>query len=73
MAGEHDMDIRAEIVALLMEDIERSRFPSATMLDMVEQLADQQEREEYARVLLDKLRSSRYPSIPMTRRLLALA
>ena len=72
MAGDNEIDIRAEVVALLLEIIARDKYPSAAMLDMVEVLANSEERGRYARVLMDKVASSRRPSIPMMRRLVAL-
>ena len=68
----NEIDIRAEISALLLDMIVRDRYPSVTMLDMFENLATPEERRRYARVLMDKIESSRYPSIPMIRRVMAL-
>jgi len=72
MARDNQLDIRAEIVALLMDKVVNDRYPSVTMLDMIELLMSPEERDGYAQMLMDKLNSSRYPSIPMMRRLLAL-
>jgi hypothetical protein len=72
MARDNQLDIRAEIVALLMDKVVNDRYPSVTMLDMIELLMNPEERDGYAQMLMDKLNSSRYPSIPMMRRLLAL-
>jgi hypothetical protein len=72
VARDNEIDIRAEVVELLLEIIARDRHPSVTMLDMVEVLANPEERGIYARVLMDKVQSSRYPSIPMMRRLVTL-
>ena len=72
MARDDEMDIRAEVVALLMDKVVKDRYPSVTMLDMIEQLMSPEERGGYAQMLMEKINSSRYPSIPMMRRLLAL-
>ena len=72
MARDNQLDIRAEVVALLMDKVVNDRYPSVTMLDMIELLMNPEERDGYAQMLMDKLNSSRYPSIPMMRRLLAL-
>ncbi len=72
MARDNEIDIRAEVVALLLDIIARDRNPSVTMLDMVEYLANSEERGRYARLLMDKVESSRHPSIPMLRRLVTL-
>jgi hypothetical protein len=72
MARDDEMDIRAEVVALLMDKVVKDRYPSMTMLDMIELLMSPEERSTYAQVLMEKATSSKYPSIPMLRRLLAL-
>lgn len=72
MAKDNELDIRGEIVGMLLDKIQADRYPSVTMLDIVEELATPAERERYARVLLDKVTSDRFPSIPMLRRLVEL-
>jgi hypothetical protein len=72
MARQNEIDIRAEAVELLLDIVANDQYPSATMLGMIEELATEEERVVYARVLMDKIRSSMYPSIPMMRRLLTL-
>ncbi|MGY2876005.1 hypothetical protein ACVW00_003195 [Marmoricola sp. URHA0025 HA25] len=72
MATKNQVDIRAEVVALLLDIVANERYPSVTMLRMIEQLADPEERGLYARILMDNIRSSPSPSIPMMRRLVAL-
>jgi len=73
MARDNQIDIRAEVVRLLLDIVANDEHPSATMLGMIEQLANPRERAVYARVLMDNISASRYPSIPMMQRLLALA
>lgn len=74
MARQNEVDIRTEVVELLLDIVANDRYPSATMLRMIEELATPEERGVYARVLMDNINSSRpNPSIPMMRRLLALA
>jgi hypothetical protein len=72
VATNNQVDIREELVGLLLDMVARDRYPSATMLGMIEQLATPEERGIYARVLMDNIRSSPYPSIPMLRRLVSL-
>lgn len=72
MANDDEIDIRTEVVSLLLDMVASDQYPSATMMDMIEQLATQEERGEYARILMDNVRSSPYPSIPMLRRLTSL-
>jgi hypothetical protein len=66
------VDIRAEVVNLLLDMVARDRYPSTTMLGMIEELATPDERVLYARVLMDNISSSPHPSIPMLRRLVSL-
>ncbi|HET9421172.1 MAG TPA: hypothetical protein VFO49_08545 [Nocardioides sp.] len=73
MANDNGLDIRAEVVGLLLEKVTSDTYPSGTMLDMIELLASPEERDTYAQVLMDKVMSNKYPSIPMMRRLLALS
>ncbi len=42
------------------------------MMDLIEQLMGPEERSIYARVLIDKVRNDRHPSLPMMRRIMAL-
>ena len=44
MARDTELDISGEVVALLMEKIVSDKYPSVTMLDMIEQLANTEER-----------------------------
>lgn len=65
-------DVRGEIVQLLLRKIENDRFPSTTMMNMVEELLTPQEKAVYARVLMEKIAADTYPSVPMMKRLMAL-
>jgi hypothetical protein len=62
-------DARAELVATLLQKVQEDRYPSTTMLDLIENLLRPEEEPAYVVVLQDKLRSERYPSIPMLIRL----
>lgn len=58
---------------MLLEIVARDRYPSTTMLGIIEELATPEERGVYARILMDNVRSSGpYPSIPMLRRVASL-
>jgi hypothetical protein len=65
-------DVRREILDILLTNVANDRHPSATMMDLIEQLIGPEERPIYVQVLLDKLRQDRHPSIPMMRRIMAL-
>jgi hypothetical protein len=67
------IDVRGEVVDLLLEKIASDRNPSVTMMNMVEELLAPDDVPAYLGVLLDKVKSDRYPSLAMLRRLLALA
>ena len=63
---------RAELVATLLQKIHEDRYPSTTMLDLVESLLTPEEHPFYVVVLQEKLRSERFPSIPLLTRLAGL-
>jgi hypothetical protein len=58
---------------LLLEKIASDRNPSVTMMNMVEELLAPEDVPAYVGVLMDKVKTERYPSLAMLRRLLALA
>jgi hypothetical protein len=66
-------DVRRELLDILLTNVANDRHPSATMMDLIEQLIGPEERPIYVQVLLDKLRQDRHPSIPMMRRIMALS
>jgi hypothetical protein len=70
-AAEQD-DARRELLDLLLTKVANDRYPSATMMDLIERLMGPDERSIYVEVLMDKIRHDRFPSIPMMRRVLAL-
>ena len=65
------INVRGEMVDMLLERIARERHPSAAMMDVVEQLLSPDDVPVYAGILFDKVKTERYPSLPMIRRLLA--
>jgi len=66
-------EAREMLLDVLLEKVADERFPSVTMLDLIESLLQPEEVGIYARVLLRKVRGETYPSIPMLRRIAALA
>jgi hypothetical protein len=77
MAGNYGSDeIRAqlhdEFYAALIDKVRADRYPSTTMMDMIESGMEGHELQEYVGALLEKLRSDRFPSVDMTRRVLRL-
>jgi hypothetical protein len=65
-------DVRRELLDMLMTKVEADRFPSVTMMDLIERLMGPEERPIYVQVLMEKIRQDRHPSIPLMRRVLAL-
>jgi hypothetical protein len=66
-------DVRRELLGILLDRVHGDRYPSATMMDLVEQLMGPEERSVYAQVLIEKIRHDRNPSLDMMRRVLELA
>jgi hypothetical protein len=66
------IDVRGEVVNLLLEKIASDRNPSVTMMNMVEELLAPDDVPAYLGVLMDKVKTDRYPSYSMLRRILAL-
>jgi hypothetical protein len=65
-------DARRELLDMLLTKVADDRYPSVTMMDLIEQLMGPDERPIYVEVLMDKIRHQRHPSIPMMKRVLAL-
>ena len=65
-------DARAELVATLLDKVNNDQYPSTTMLDLIEELLTPEEQPAYIVFLQDRIRSERYPSIPLLKRLTAL-
>jgi hypothetical protein len=67
------IDVRGEVVDLLLEQIASDRNPSVTMMNMVEELLAPDDVPAYVGILLDKVKTGgRYPSYSLLRRILAL-
>ena len=67
-----EVDVRGELVDLLLEKIASDRNPSITMMNLVEELLAPDDVPAYAAVLMDKVRTDRFPSYSMLRRLIGL-
>jgi hypothetical protein len=64
---------RAALLDLLLSKVKEDRFPSATMLDLLEQVLTPEELPAYAGVLMDKVASDTYPSASIMKRLVSLS
>jgi len=65
-------EVRELFIDALLDKVEEERYPSLSMLDLIEHQLRPDEVEIYVRVLLRKVRHDRYPSIPMLRRIAEL-
>ena len=72
MASDSEYDVRKEVLRMLMGKVAEDQYPSATMLDMIEQILRPDEVPAYAELLMQKIRGDRFPSIPMLNRVMAL-
>jgi hypothetical protein len=63
------MESRAVLAGVLMKRVREDRYPSATDMDLIEQILPPQLLPRYVEVLLDKLAQDRRPSISMIHRL----
>ena len=67
------IDVRGEVVNLLLEKIASDRNPSVTMMKMVEKLLTPDDVPAYVGILMDKVKTGgTYPSYSMLRWILAL-
>jgi hypothetical protein len=74
MAGSRNTkDAREMLLDAMLDKVADDRFPSVTMLNLIESLLRPDEIPAYTAVLLHKVRDENYPSIPMLRRIAALA
>ena len=71
--AQHEHDARSILLRSLLRKVADDPFPSTTMLDLIEGLLRPDEVSLYVAVLVKKIDSEVFPSIPMLRRLAALA
>jgi hypothetical protein len=57
---------------ILLEKARQDRYPSSTMLNILEQRIVGHEREELVKMLTEKVAADRYPSIEMLKRLIRI-
>ncbi len=61
-------DARVELLRFLMRKVEQDRYPSATMLDIVESLLRPPEVPAYVEMLVERVEADEYPSMDLIRR-----
>lgn len=69
---EYRRQIQRMVYEALLDKIRQDRFPSPSMMNLVEQGVDGQQLVDYAEALLEKVRNDRFPSIDMVQRLINL-
>ncbi|MET9315474.1 hypothetical protein ABZX12_26975 [Kribbella sp. NPDC003505] len=70
--GRKPPDAREVLLDLLFDKIAEDRFPSLSMLDMIESQLRPDEVDLYVRLLVRRMRDEKYPSLPILRRIAAL-
>jgi hypothetical protein len=63
------MESRAVLAGVLLKRVREDRYPSATDMDMIEQIIPPQLLPRYVELLLDKVAQDQRPSISMIHRL----
>lgn len=64
-----DFNVRSEMVRLLLSKVASDTYPSTTMLDLIEEIVTDEDRDEYIQVLWEKVRDDTYPSLALMTRL----
>ena len=64
--------LHERFVSIVLDEIERERYPSSQMLDLLESHMSRRDWVRIANLLMDKLAAHRYPSPAMLRRLARL-
>jgi len=73
MADNSGDDARMELLNLLLDKVEADKYPSSTMLDIIEKLLTPETAPAYADVLMAKIRDENYPSLALIRRVVDFA
>jgi hypothetical protein len=60
------------LLDLLLSKVKEDRYPSATTLDLLEQLLTPEELPAYAGVLMEKIAGDTYPSASMMKRIVSM-
>lgn len=65
-------ELHERFVEILLTELERERYPSSQLLDLLESCMTRRDRVRIANVLMDNLAAHRYPSPAMLRRVARL-
>ena len=63
---------RSALVDLLLSKVKDDKYPSATTMDLIEQILTPEELPAYAAVLMEKIAGDTYPSASMMKRIVSL-
>ncbi|HEX6459472.1 MAG TPA: hypothetical protein VF032_11195 [Thermoleophilaceae bacterium] len=73
MANQHQVSLGEEarnaIVRLLLEKVRQDKHPSATQMQLIEQLMPPYLMRDYLNILLEKVATDSSPSVPMMNRI----
>lgn len=68
-----DRGAREELLSILLDRIDGDRYPSTTMMDLVEEMLRPGDVQAYTDVLMAKIREEQFPSLAMMNRVRSLA
>jgi hypothetical protein len=71
--AESQYDVRSELLQNLLSRVKEDPYPSATMMDMIEELLTPDDVPGYAEILMSKVSEDQFPSVSMLQRLKNLA
>lgn len=63
---------REQLLSVLLDKIDEDRYPSSTMMDLVEEILHPEDVQAYADVLMAKIREDRFPSLALMIRVRSL-
>lgn len=62
-------EVQTALAHLLLDKVRQDHYPSTTQMDMLEEILPPDLVRDYVNILLEKTLTSRFPSIPLLRRL----
>ncbi len=63
---------RQSVLELLLDKVREDHYPSATHLDLIEELLTPEDLDAYREVLFEKVANETYPSTSILKRLVSL-
>lgn len=73
MAEHEQYSPQRELLATLLERVDRDTYPSSTHLDMIESLLAPDDEPRYLEILMSRIRSDPFPSISLMKRVQSFA